>query len=202
MAASAPKLFATGGVLPFALSLAGMYLLSILMFTLITRPAPPAAHLALADYAMHAEPKLAVRPRPAIQGQPTHLSVPSIGIDLPVKQGTYAADTASWTIDHSAAFHADISMPVNESNGTTLLYAHAQSGLFDVLPRITAGAQAIVTSDTGHTFTYTYVAMTETTPSDTSVFRSDGPPLLVLQTCSGEWSQYRDLYAFHLTKVS
>lgn len=179
-----------------------MYILSILMFGIITRPTPPAAHMTLADYPVRSALKLAVRPRAAIQGQPTHLSVPSLGIELPVKQGSYSIDTASWTIDHSAAFHADISMPVNESNGTTLLYAHAQSGLFDTLPKLAQGAQAIVTSDTGHTFTYTYAAVTETVPTDTSVFRSDGPPLLVLQTCSGEWSQYRDLYAFHLTKVS
>lgn len=186
----------------FVASLAGMYALSALMFVLITRPTPPSVHLALSDYAVHAEPKLAMRPRPAIQGLPTHLSVPSLSIELPVKSGNYNADTANWTIDHSAAFHANISMPINESNGTTLVYAHAQSGLFDTLPRLTPGAQAIVASDTGHTFTYTYVSMTETVPSDTSVFRSDGPPTLVLQTCAGEWSQYRDLYAFRLTGVS
>ena len=179
-----------------------MYTLSIIMFSLITRPAPQPAHMTAADYPVRSAPVLAIRPRAAVQGQPTHLSVPSLGIDLPVKQGSYSADTANWTIDHTAAFHADISMPVNESNGTTLLYAHAQSGLFDVLPRLHPGAQAVVSSDTGHTFIYTYTNVTQTVPSDTSVFRADGPPMLVLQTCAGEWSQYRDLYAFHFTKVS
>lgn len=172
------------------------------MFALTTRPAPPSVHLALADYAVHAEPKLAIRPRPAIQGEPTHISVPSIGIELPVKSGNYNADAASWTIDHSGAFHADLSMPVNESNGTTLIYAHAQSGLFDTLPHLAPGAQATVTTNNGHTFLYTYVSVDQVTPNDTSVFRADGPPTLVLQTCSGDWSQYRDLYAFQLTKVS
>lgn len=186
----------------FVTSLTGMYALSMLMFTLITRPAPPTIHLAANEYAIHAEPKLAVRPRAAIQGQPVHLSVPSVGIELPVKTGSYSVDTASWTIDHSAAFHADISLPVNENNGTTLLYAHAQSGLFDKLPRLAPGATAIIESDSGHTFTYTYTSMTQTVPTDTSVFQSSGPPLLVLQTCAGEWSQYRDLYAFRLAGVS
>lgn len=179
-----------------------MYALSMLMFAFITRPALPTIHLAANEFAIHAEPKLAVRPRPAIQGQPVHLSVPSLGIELPVKTGTYSADTASWSIDHSAAFHADISLPVNESNGTTLLYAHAQSGLFDTLPKLSAGATAVVQSDSGHTFTYTYTSMTQTVPTDTSVFQSSGPPTLILQTCAGEWSQYRDLYAFRLTGVS
>lgn len=186
----------------FVVSLAGMYGLSILMFGLITRPAPAAARMSLADYYVHAEPKLAVRPRPAIQGQPVHLSIPSLNIELSVKPGRYNVSTASWTIDHSGAYHADTSMPVNESNGTTLIYAHAQSGLFDTLHNIAPGAQITVASNTGHIFTYTYVGLSEVTPNDTSVFRSDGPPTLVLQTCSGDWSQFRDLYAFQLTKVS
>lgn len=198
MATAAPNrfqpLYLTGYLL-------GMYVFSAMMFVAITHPAPVAVHLRPQDYAVHIEPKPGVRPRPATQGQPVHLSIPSLALELPVKQGTYNPVTTEWSIDHSGAYHADISMPVNESNGTTLIYAHAQSGLFDTLPNIPQGAQVSVASDTGHTFVYTYESMRETDPTDTSVFQAGGPPTLVLQTCSGDWSQYRDLYSFRLTRV-
>lgn len=181
--------------------LLGMYVLSAAMFFLITRSVPAALHMRPQDYAVHIEPKPGIRPRPAIQGQPVHLSIPSLGIELSVKQGSYDPVTSEWSIDHSGAYHADISMPVNESNGTTLIYAHAQSGLFDTLSKIPTGAQVSVASDTGHTFIYTYDSMRQTDPTDTSVFQSGGPPTLVLQTCAGDWSQYRDLYSFRLTRV-
>lgn len=182
--------------------LLGMYTLAGCMFTLITLPTPVAAHMRPQDYAIHTEPKPGVRPRPATQGQPIHLSIPAIGVDLSVKTGAYDPITTSWSIDHSAAYYANISMPVNESNGTTLIYAHAQSGLFDTLHKLPAGAEVSIRSDTGHMFVYTYDSMRRTDPTDTSVFTSIGPPTLILQTCSGDWSQYRDLYSFKLTRIS
>jgi LPXTG-site transpeptidase (sortase) family protein len=182
--------------------LLSMYALAGWMFLLLTRPAPVAIHMQPQDYAIHTEPKPGIRPRPAVQGLPAHVVIPSIGINLPVKEGAYDPTTAAWSIDHSAAYHANVSMPVNESNGTTLIYAHAQSGLFDTLSKLSVGAQAVINSDNGHTFTYTYDSMRRTDPTDTSVFTSIGPPTLVLQTCSGDWSQYRDLYSFRLTGVS
>lgn len=142
-----------------------------------------------------------VTPRLVIQGTPVRVEIPSLGIDLPIQTASYDPTTSTWPVDHSGAFFADISVPVNDNNGVSLIYAHAQSGLFETLPSITANAEAIITSDNGHRFHYQYQSMQQVDPADVSIFRVDGPPQLVLQTCMGDWSQYRALFSFNLQSV-
>ena len=174
-----------------------IYAVTALMLFTVSRPVPVAATLPVIT---HAKPR-PLPPRLATQGMPTHVNVPSVGIDLPVKEGAYDEASATWLVDHSAAFFAPLSVVVNDNNGTSLIYAHAQSGLFETLPNITQGAEAIIKTNNGHTFHYTYQSMRLVDPSDVSVFQVDGPPLLVLQTCMGDWSQYRALFTFTLTRV-
>lgn len=138
---------------------------------------------------------------PATQGIPTRVQVPSLNIDLPVGVGTYNPGDASWTVDATRAYYADASMPINNSNGTTLIYGHAQSTVFETLPQIQADAEAIVTTDTGFAFHYRLSSSKEVPPSDVSVFTSTGAPTLVLQTCIGAFSELRALYSFHLVSI-
>lgn len=133
---------------------------------------------------------------PAVVGVPVNIDVPEVGVGLEVLPGSYDASVGDWTLSYSHALHADSSMPLNDANGTTLLYAHALSGLFGELPSLQPGMIAHVMSDTGRVFRYTYRSSVEVLPSDTSVFTSKGPPTLVLQTCSGAWDTHRALYYF------
>lgn len=178
-------------------SIAAIYAVSSLMIFTVSQPLPVASTQPSVTIT---EPR-PIKPRLATQGIPARVTVPSLSIDLGVKTGEYDANTATWAVDNSGAFYAPISVPVNDNNGITLIYAHAQTGLFETLPEIQPGAEAIVTTDNGHTFHYTYQTMRKADPSDVSVFQVDGPPTLVLQTCMGEWSQYRALFSFNLTKV-
>lgn len=138
---------------------------------------------------------------PATQGLPVHIIVPSVSINLPVKTGSYNPDDASWDVDMDNAYYADISMPINNSNGTTLIYGHAQSQIFETLPEIQPDAEAIVLTDSGYEFHYRHTTSQLVPPTDTSVFTADGPPKLVLQTCIGAYSEQRGLYSFKLVAI-
>jgi sortase (surface protein transpeptidase) len=132
----------------------------------------------------------------ATVGKPIGVSVPAVGIDAHVTDGSFNTDTGEWTLSDTSAYFALPSVPANDSNGTTLIYGHAKPGMFEPLVRVTPGMTAEVRTQIGKTFTYEFVSMREVDPSDTTVFTDVGPPTLVLQTCSGPWDVYRALYTF------
>lgn len=136
---------------------------------------------------------------PAITGIPQRIVIPSLQIDLNVGIGSYDASSNSWTTDAVQAFYADPSLPVNNSNGRTLVYGHAQPQVFGRLPGIQPGAEVLIYTDTNYVFHYTYTSAITVVPTDTSIFTADGPPTLVLQTCTGDWDAYRALFSFTLT---
>ena len=135
-------------------------------------------------------------------GIPTRIVVESVGIDLPVRTGSYDPSDNTWTLDTQSAFYADRSVPANDSNGSTLIYGHAQFGLFAKLPEIIDGAVAKVYTDSGKVFTYTFASSRQVKPDDTSIFSTSGGPVLALQTCSGPFDVYRTLVSFSLSEVS
>lgn len=135
----------------------------------------------------------------ATVGKPVELNVAAVGVHVPVQDGAFDPVTGEWTLSDSSAYFALPSVPSNDSNGTTIIYGHAKPGMFEPLINLQAGASANVRTDIGKTFTYEYVGMREVDPSDTTVFNDNGPPTLVLQTCSGPWDIYRALYEFKYT---
>lgn len=135
---------------------------------------------------------------PAIKGIPTRIVIPSVSIDLAVGIGSYDPHDGSWTIDATKAYYADMSLPINDSNGRTLIYGHAQSPVFARLVNIPPHAKADVYTKNGYVFHYSYTSLKKVLPTDMSIFREDGPPTLVLQTCTGAWDAYRAMYLFKL----
>lgn len=142
-----------------------------------------------------------VKPIPATQGTPTRIVIPSLSIDLPVGVGSYNPDNGSWTVDTTQAYYADVSMPINNSNGTTLIYGHAQSTVFETLPQIQPNAEAVVYTDSGFTFHYQLTGRRDVPPNDVSVFTASGLPKLVLQTCIGAYDELRALFSFRLVAI-
>lgn len=138
---------------------------------------------------------------PDISGVPVRLSVPSVGVDLKVIPGYYNRSKNSWTLSLNDAQYGTMTAPANNKQGLTFIYAHYRKGVFLTLPKVQPGATAIVKTDNGHTFTYTFRQSVVTKPTDTSLFSYQGKPILVLQTCSGAWYQNRQLFTFDLTKV-
>jgi len=182
-----------------AIALMNLFVAGMFLTILYPKPAPAIS-----------EPVAAVvrnkMPEPALAkinlGLPNRVVVPSVGIDLVVKTGSYDPSTQNWTVDTQSAFYADRTVPINDSNGSTLIYGHAQLGLFSRLPEISDGATAEVYTDTGKKFSYTFQSSREVTPDDTSIFVTSGPPMLTLQTCSGPYDTFRTLVSFNLVEVS
>lgn len=145
--------------------------------------------------------KVKLLQRQAVQGVPTRIVVPSVTIDVGVATGSYDPSNNSWTLDNTEAFYADISVPVNDNNGVTLIYGHARSAVFSRILQLTDGAQATVYTDNGNVFHYVYQSRQDVDPTDLSVVRADGPPTLMLQTCSGPFDAYRTMISFKLVSV-
>ena len=139
--------------------------------------------------------------KPTIQGRPVRIEIPSLSIDLPVIDGHYNATRKTWTLSTSKAHYAVMTAPANDAGGNTFIYGHNLPKVFRKLNRIKLEAQAIITTDNGHRFTYSFTGALETVPTDDTLFHYKGEPILTVQTCSGAWYQNRQLFTFKLESV-
>lgn len=162
------------------------------MFTLLNVP-----HVDAVAYTQHSIPQAKRAEFVATTGVPTRVVVPDLGMDIPIASGTFDPNTEEWTLSDTSAYYATFSVPVNDSNGTTLVYGHARPTMFEPLQNVAPGTLAQIYTDNGKVFTYTFSDMHEVVPTDTSVLTDVGSPKLVLQTCSGPWDMYRALYSFN-----
>jgi LPXTG-site transpeptidase (sortase) family protein len=94
--------------------------------------------------------------------------------------------------------------PVNNSNGTTLIYGHALVYVFGRTQNLKTGDTAFVYTDNGHIFQYQFKDSTTVDPTDTEIFSQlkTSQPVLKLMTCGGSWSQNRRIMTFELVKVA
>jgi len=136
-----------------------------------------------------------------VSGKPITIQLPDRSIDLEVTDGSFNRWTQSWTLSNDKAHFATNTTPANNQEGLTFIYGHNTDKVFGALNNIQPGDIAIVRTDTGHTFTYKYRDSKEVAPTDVSLFNYRGAPVLVLQTCSGAWSEKRHLLTFDLVEV-
>jgi LPXTG-site transpeptidase (sortase) family protein len=136
-----------------------------------------------------------------IEGQPNHFSVPSLHMSLPVINGYYSTETKQWTLTLSEVQYATVTPPPNNFGGNTFLYGHYRPEVFYNLHNIAIGADAILTTTNGHTFTYQLTKVSVVSPSNDSLFTYKGPPILTVQTCTGTFFQYRQLFTFKLIEA-
>lgn len=134
----------------------------------------------------------------AVHGIPRSVSVPSLGIDVSVEDGYYDTATGQWTLSEDSAFYATPTLPVNSDGGNTLIYGHNSQKIFGKLLDIQPGSEVAVTTDNGYVFTYVHQSTEAVDPTDVSPLAYEGKPRLTLQTCSGVWSQTRQMVYFDL----
>lgn len=132
------------------------------------------------------------------KGIPRYISIPSLGIDTTVEDGYYNAKTGQWTISEASAFFATPTDEANSKAGDTFIYGHNSTKIFGKLLQIKPGAQAIVDTDSGAQFIYTFTSTAAVKPTDTRILDYSGTPRLTLQTCSGLWNQNRQIFYFDL----
>jgi sortase (surface protein transpeptidase) len=143
------------------------------------------------------QPASAVLPT-IIEGTPVRITIPSLAIDLKVLNGYYDTTKKTWTLTQDMAQYATITPKANNVKGNTFIYGHDIYAVFARLRRIKHGNQAIIYTDNGHVLTYEFRSSLETNPYDDTLFSYRGAPILTLQTCSGIWSQNRQLFTFDL----
>lgn len=156
----------------------------------------------LKDYSQNQPPVSApVTPQVnPIAGKPARIEVPSLGIDLQVINGYYNSGDQSWTLTNDKAQYATMTPQANNISGNTFIYAHRLPGVFANLANIKPGEMVKIHTENGHMFEYTFRSAYETSPTDSSLFQYQGPPILTLQTCSGLWDQNRTLFTFDLVR--
>ncbi len=153
---------------------------------------PPAVH-------QHTIKPTAVTPA-TISGIPSRIVITAAGIDLPVDKGTYDAKSGTWTLSPTHAEFAIMTMPANNDAGTTFIYGHGTDAVFGKIgdsPPPTGTVAQLYTED-GHVFTYTLESVRNLRPTDTSILAdtTSGQPRLVVQTCTGAFSQWRTMFMF------
>jgi sortase (surface protein transpeptidase) len=136
-----------------------------------------------------------------IEGRPIRIEIPSLGINLEVADGNYNQKTQKWTLSTNKAHFATLTPMPNNVGGNTLIYGHNRKEVFKTLSRIQLGAEAIVTTENDHRFVYVFKGALETVPTDDSLFRYKGTPILTVQTCSGVFYENRQLFTFDLKEA-
>jgi sortase (surface protein transpeptidase) len=140
--------------------------------------------------------------KPVISGHPVSISVPSVRInDVSVVDGNFNAKTQEWTLGLHVAQWGVMTPQPNDTAGNTYIYGHYRPEVFAYLHIIKPGAEAILTTDNGYRFVYTFDRSIDVDPSDTSLFNYQGPSILTIQTCSGSWFQNRQLFTFTFNRV-
>ena len=132
-----------------------------------------------------------------VSGRPSTLSIPSLNMNLQVTDGIYNPKNGQWTLSLDKAHFAAPSVVPNNETGNTLIYGHYRPEVFAYLHLIKPGAQAIINTDNGYQFSYTFESTEAMDPADTTIFSYHGKPRLTLQTCSGTFMQHRQMYYFH-----
>ena len=145
-------------------------------------------------------------PPKVISGTPVRIVIESAGIDLPIDEGTYNPADGSWTLSDTNAQFATMTAPANDYGGTTFIYGHGTDAVFGKIGTThpPLGTTARIYTDNGHVFTYALESIGDFQPDDTSVFDDtvSGSPRLIVQTCTGIFSEWRTMFMFTLQGVS
>ena len=140
---------------------------------------------------------------PLIAGRPIRIVIPSRYVDLPLIPGTYDKVTDSWTLSGYKAQFATASSPANNIGGETFIYGHNNDYVFGALRHAvpSPGAEALIYTDNHHVFAYTFEKSWSVGPYDVSTLNYQGPPVLLIQTCTGSFNEWRTMYLFKFERV-
>ena len=140
-----------------------------------------------------------------IRGKPVRNAIETTRINLPLTDGSYDTATDSWTLSKTEAQFATMSSPANDQQGTTFIYGHGTAPVFGEISEQhpAMGTLARITTDSGRVFTYSLIDIHDYTPNDTSILDDleSGAPRLIVQTCSGAFSQWRTMFVFEYKSV-
>jgi LPXTG-site transpeptidase (sortase) family protein len=136
-------------------------------------------------------------PIPWASGHAVKIEVPSVGVTLPVIDGSYDKESNTWTLSHDKVQFDTASKQPNSRSGNTFIYGHATTQVFGPLLQLQPDALAYVTTDNGYVFTYKLTSHEVVDPTNVGVLNYSGPSRLMLQTCTGPTlSEFRQMFYF------
>lgn len=140
-----------------------------------------------------------------ITGKPVRIVLASSSIDLPVVDGIYNRSSKTWTLYSDKAMYATFSKQPNNKTGMTFIYGHGTDKVFGKIGRNhpSVGSIAEIYTDNNRVFTYSLTAVEDLKPADTWILknRHNGPPHLIIQTCTGAYSQWRTMFEYSYKSV-
>lgn len=157
---------------------------------------------ALASATQVVIPSIAPEPETpkTVSGHPIQLIIPSLGIDVPVVDGSYNSTNGEWTLFDTKAQYALPTVLPNDTTGNTLIYGHYNKYVFKKLPNIADGAEVIILTTEGYRFIYSFTSLEAVAPTNVDVFLYKGPSRLTIQTCTGRFMQNRQLHYFNFVR--
>ena len=166
----------------------------------------PPAQTASIDNNQYLSEIITAEPEPiepeALTGNPVRMEIPAVGIDLPVIDGEYDSASDTWTLSTTAVHIANMTAPINNQAGHTLIYGHNNRDLLAPTRDISQNDELIVYTDNGLVFRYAYTGDELVNPTDTSLLDLDpSKPQLTLLTCEGLFYEHRRLMSFELVEV-
>lgn len=125
--------------------------------------------------------------KPQTNNIPTHLTIASVGIDLPIVEAPVVH--GYWTVSDTAANHGVGSANPGDK-GNIVIFAHARPGLFYNLREIQVGDKLVLLTKTGKK-AYKVVHITFVLPNETRVIKPTKTETVTLYTCSGFYDEKR-----------
>lgn len=135
-------------------------------------------------------PWISPSPHPAPALDDLRISVPRLGIDLPLRSGDIARDVPRPNYPGETPERVALVFPGSAalaSGGNTFIYAHARAGMFIELWNVRLDDVVLIS---GRDVTLRYVVhrvVPRVDPSDTSWLDPRGPERLTLQTSTGPY---------------
>jgi LPXTG-site transpeptidase (sortase) family protein len=129
-------------------------------------------------------PHIAETKKPTARHQPipTGITIPKVGIDLPVEQTSI--DHGVWQIADNGASHLDISANPGEL-GPIILFSHNTNQRFGPIRWLSKGDKVNIKTADGKIFTYNIIQTLTVQPDKTDVFTKYPGETLILYTCDG-----------------
>lgn len=144
-------------------------------------------------------------PPKVIAGKPTRVVIEQSNINLAVDEGQYDPATQTWTLSDTNAMYATMTSLANDHAGTTFIYGHGTDAVFGKIGTAhpPEGTKAVVHTDSGRVFMYELQTVRDFQPEDTSLFddTTSGEPRLIIQTCTGIFSEWRTMFIFRFKEV-
>jgi LPXTG-site transpeptidase (sortase) family protein len=179
-----------------AVAVAATALLTLTFLLTPTVPGPPAAYepsaapVAIVTATAPAARGSALPTRTAIPVDQLRISLPRLGIELPMALGDIDRDVRLGATPENVALLFPTTNPPG-TGGNSYIYAHARNEMFLQLWNVTLGDRVRITAGDGTHFDYAVTRIVpRVDPADTSWLDPTGPERVTLQTSTGPTSAY------------